>query len=564
MKYLLFFLFFPFLLLAQKEYPKDYFRSPLDIPLFLAGNFGELRYNHFHTGLDFKTNQKEGLKVYAAADGYVSRIKISAFGYGKAIYITHPNGFTTVYGHLSKANSIIESYIKATHYKEQAYEIEMFPQPEEFPIKLGDIIAFSGNTGGSGGPHLHFEFRDTPTEKIINPMLFGFNTKIIDTKLPVMTSLVVYPIDKNGIVNESQIPILINVSLQKNKSYLAEKVVAAGKIGFGISAYDLYDFNYSKNGLYNVQTFLNGTPNFGYQFDTFGFDETRFVNALLDYPRLMKTGMRVQKLFMKNPYPFSPIRTDESNGILNVLPNITNNYRIELADFNNNKITVNIPIEYSTLAAKILNSDKKTNYYLKSQNDASYKKDNVSVFVPAKSFYEDLYLNFEVKNDTLTFQDDTVALQNAITITFQNDKVTETERLKMFIATIDGTKLRYNNTKIKGKEFITYTKNLGQFVLAKDTVAPSIAILNFKEGTLLKKQTNIQLKIADLISGIKEYKGFLNGKWVLFEYDYKTKKITHELDSDFLIEGRNDLKIEVVDNVGNSTIFDTYFFYKKL
>ena len=178
MKFFIFLFLFSSSLFAQTEYPKDYFSPPLDIPMQLSGNFGELRPNHFHAGFDLKTMQKEGLKVYAIADGYVSRIKISTFGNGKAIYITHPNGFTSVYGHLQSGNGAIENYIKKNHYKEKSFEIEMFLKPEELVVKKGQVIAFSGNTGASEGPHLHFEIRDTKTEKVINPMFFGFDKNI--------------------------------------------------------------------------------------------------------------------------------------------------------------------------------------------------------------------------------------------------------------------------------------------------------------------------------------------------------------------------------------------------
>lgn len=170
MKILRILLFFYTPFFAQTTYPTTYFKSPLLIPMQLSGNFGELRNNHFHSGLDYKTNQKEGLPVLAAADGYVSRIKISTFGYGKAIYINHSNGYTTVYGHLQKANGAIESYIKKSQYDQKSFEIEQFPMAKELQVKQGDTIAWSGNTGGSEGPHLHFEFRDTQTENIINPL----------------------------------------------------------------------------------------------------------------------------------------------------------------------------------------------------------------------------------------------------------------------------------------------------------------------------------------------------------------------------------------------------------
>lgn len=548
---------------AQNNYPKDYFKSPLDIPLYLSGSFGELRNNHFHTGLDFKTQQKEGLNVYASADGYISRIKISTFGYGKAIYITHPNGFTTVYGHLKKASGRIEAFIRENHYKEETYEIEMFPGPDELLVKQGEIIALSGNSGGSGGPHLHFEFRDTESEKPINPMLFGFDALVKDTKLPQVNTLMVYPIGDNSIVNQSQRPLALNLSLQKDGSYLSEKVLVNGKVGFGISAYDMFDFNYNKNGVFRVASFLNGKTAFDYEFNTFAFDESRYINALLDFYRYKKMGVRIQKLFMTNPYPLSIIKTDENFGIIDVKPNLANAYRIEVSDFNNNKVVVNVPIQYSPLVANVPRDIKTTNYFLKANNDNIYKKDNISVFVPAGTFYEDFYLNFDVRDDTLTFHDESIAVHNNFTVTIENNKFTPAEKEKMFIASVEGKKLGYNATKVKDSVFTTYTKNLGVFTLARDTIAPRISPVNIPEGKWLSKQWSIQLTISDNLSGIKSYNGYLNGKWILFEYDYKTKKITHEFDDNFILEGRNDLKVVVSDNVGNSTIFETHFFRSK-
>jgi murein DD-endopeptidase MepM/ murein hydrolase activator NlpD len=240
MKAIYFLLLFATVVSAQNQYPKDYFRPPLDIPMQLSGNFGELRPNHFHAGFDFKTNQKEGLNVYAAADGYVSRIKISTVGYGKAIYITHANGYTTVYGHLQKAVGLIQDKIIALQYAEKRYDVEAYFKPGELTVKKGEIIAISGNTGGSEGPHLHFEFRDNKTEKIINPLFFGLDLK--DTKKPIVSNLLVYPIDNNSVVNESKRPVLLSLSLQKDGTYLSEKVLANGRIGFGINA----NFNFSR------------------------------------------------------------------------------------------------------------------------------------------------------------------------------------------------------------------------------------------------------------------------------------------------------------------------------
>lgn len=553
-----FLFFFAFTAVAQTTYPKDYFRSPLDIPMQLSGNFGEFRPNHFHAGFDFKTMQKEGLNIYAVADGYVSRIKISTVGNGKTIYINHPNGFTSVYAHLQKSLGKIEEYIKKAHYKEQAYEIELFPNPEDLIVKKGDTIALSGNTGGSEGPHLHFEFRDTQTEKVINPYFFGFDSFMKDTKKPQISSLVVYPINENSVVNQSKRPVNLNLSLMADGSYLSQKVLAKGRIGFGIQSYDVFDFSYDKYGLFKVQTFLNGSPSFGYQLDTFSFDETKYINAFIDFYKYKKTKQRIQKLFMQNPYPLSIIRSDLNYGIIEVSSNFTNLYRIEVSDFYGNTTSVSIPIQYAVDEAKITEEVVKTPYLLKAKTDTNFEKDNGSVFFPAGTFYDDFYLDLDVKDNVMTVHNDLVAVNNAFQVTIIDSSAVNDE--KTFIASLKENKLSYNSTKRKENTFTTYTKKLGQFILAKDTIAPKISIAKPIEGKWLSNQKTIQLTISDALSGIKSYNGFLNGQWVLFEYENKTNTITHYFDDGIVAEGKNDLKVVVTDNVGNSTIFETQFF----
>jgi hypothetical protein len=545
---------------AQNEYPKDYFKAPLDIRLSLSGSFGELRSNHFHAGLDFKTNRKEGLNVYAAADGYVSRIKISSYGYGKAIYVTHPNGFTTVYGHLSQATGAIQDYIKKSHYKEKSFEIELFLRPDELIVKQGEVIALSGNSGGSGGPHLHFEVRDTNSEKPINPMLFGFDVLIKDTRDPIVSTLMAYPIGENSEVNKSQEPLAINFVKQADGSFIADKVLVNGAVGFGISAYDMFDFNYNKNGTYDVQSFLNGKPSFGYQFNSFAFDESRYINALLDFSRLKKTGVRVQRLFMNNPFPLSIIKSDKNNGVIAVKPNITNTYRIEVRDFNTNKVVIHIPIQYAPLVAETPSKLIKTPYFLAVNNDNMYKKDNISVFAEAGVFYEDFYVNFDVQNDTLTFHDGTVGVHKNFKVSIDNNSLTEAQKKKTFIASTNGKRKSYNSTKVKDSTFTTWTKNLGKFYLQQDTTAPKVRAVNIAEGQWMTAQKTIDFVISDDLSGIDTYNGYINGNWILFDYDYKKNRITYEFDNEFLTDGRNEFKVEVTDNVGNSTTFETHFF----
>lgn len=559
MRFLLFCILYCGTFIAQNNYPKDYFSPPLDIPMQLSGNFGELRPNHFHAGFDFKTQQKEGLKVYASAEGYVSRIKISTFGNGKTIYITHPNGYTSVYAHLQKAVGTIEDYITKTHYKEQAFEIEMYLKPGELPIKKGEWIALSGNTGASEGPHLHFEIRDSKTEFIINPMLFGFDSGVKDTKKPTISGLYVYPLTTNTIVNKSQRPILLNYSIQKDGTFLADKVVANGAIGFGIITDDYDDVSFNKNGVFSVNSFLNGKPSFGYQFDTYSFDDMRYVNALIDYSKYKKTQQRVQKLFMKNKYGLPFIKTDELKGQITPVPNLDEQYRIEVADFFGNKTLVTVPIQYDATTAIIPSQPIASNYFVKAAKDNIFEKENVSVFFPAGTFYDDFPLNFDVKNKVLYLHDDTVPAHTNFTITITDSQFSKEQCEKMFIGRLEGDKISFNSTYKKDSIFSTKVKTLGKYKLVSDTIAPKVFMVKSIEGKWIT-QDSIQLQISDVGSGIKSYNGYLNGQWVLFEYDNKTNKITHKFNDEFLLEGANELKVIVIDNVGNSTTFETRFF----
>lgn len=556
MRQFLFLLFCLPVLGQNNSYPKDYFRPPLDIPMQLSGNFGELRANHFHTGYDFRTQQKEGFAVRAVADGYISRIKISSYGYGRAIYIDHPNGYTTLYGHLQRGYGKVEAYIKAEQYKQQSFEIEVFPKPGELPVFKGDTIALSGNTGGSEGPHLHFEFRDTKTEKIINPAFFGFELK--DTRPPNVTGLMAYPVGSGASVNQSFKPILLGLSQQPDGTYLAQKIKASGKVGFGIIATDQDNVSWANNGVFKVQSFVNGSPSFGYQFEQLAFDEGRYLNALIDFPRFKRSGQRVQRLFMPSVYPLSIIKTGPDAGLLDIKPEFSSLFRVEVSDFYNNKTTINVPIDFDASAPTPAAEAPKTGYALRAAVDNNYELGNWNVFFPAATFYEDFSLNLKLDGDTLTVQDDYTPVHANFRVSVKDAAATMTD--KTYIASVSGKRLAYNATKFKDGVFTTYTKNLGAFTLAKDTIAPRISIAKSIEGKWITSQKSLSLTISDDASGIKTYSGYLNGKWVLFEYDHKTRRITHYFDPAFLNEGENHLKVVVTDSVGNSAIFETHFF----
>ncbi|MGL5111242.1 MAG: M23 family metallopeptidase [Flavobacterium sp.] len=553
-------LFFCGVLGAQNQYPKDYFRSPLDIPMQLSGNFGELRPNHFHAGLDYKTQQREGLFVYAAADGYVSRIKISTFGNGKTIYITHPNGFTTVYAHLQSAFGVIQEYIKQRQYDEKAFEVEIFLKPNELMVSKGDVIGLSGNSGASEGPHLHFEIRDSKTEFIINPLLFGFDAQLKDTKKPLISAVYAFPLDGKTSVNQSFRPVPINLKLQPDGTYLADPVLANGSIGFGIIATDSDNVSFNANGVFKVQSFYNGSPTYGYQFDTYSFDEMRYINALIDYGRYKKSKQRVQRLFRAVPFDLSIIAADQKNGAISVVPNLQGTYRIEVSDFFNNTTTVTIPVGYDRKPVVVPKEAAPSNYFIKAKKEYIFEKDNWTVTFPANTFYDDFDLNFTIAGKVITIHEDTVPVHANFTIQAHDSIHSEIDLEKLFVGRIEAGRVTYNPTYRKGRVLATKVKTLGDYALFLDTVPPSISILKPLENKVVTSKDVIQLKINDALSGIKSYNAFVNEQWILMEYDNKTKLLTHTISDGKIAEGLNNLKVIVVDQMGNSSTFESRFY----
>ncbi|TRZ43816.1 M23 family metallopeptidase [Robertkochia solimangrovi] len=545
---------------AQSSYPTDAFAPPLDIPIVLAGNFGELRSNHFHAGLDIKTEQREGLKVHASATGYISRIKIQHYGYGKAIYIQHPNGYTSVYAHLQKFAPEVEAYIKKLQYEKQSYEVEAFPKPSDLRVEQGDIIAYSGNTGGSAGPHLHFEIRDG-AQKPINPLFFGFDVK--DTEAPRVLGIFAFPLSEDASVNHSGNTMQLQLLDQHDGTFITQKVNATGTIGFGVNTYDRQDLAFNKNGAYTVRLTVNGTPNFGYSFNTFSFGESSYINTMIDYDRYTSKNERVQKLFLE---PYNKLKiydTNINNGLVKIEEGQFYKIMLEVSDFMGNTSTVIIPVEGKKETITDPKKEEKTEYYLLCNRDNMYATEKATVFFPDGTFYHNFYLNLKEENGVVKVHSDNLPVKNRYTLSIKDASVPETERRQTFIAHLnDNGTLSYQNTYRKGDVYSTRTKSLGSFTLAKDTTAPVVRPANFRDGQWLTNYNFLKIKISDDLSGISSYDGYIDGKWVLMEYEYKDNSLSFNFD-DLHFEGtKHTLEVRVKDNVGNSTIFKADFYRK--
>ncbi len=547
---------------AQSKYPQNYFRAPLDIPLVLSGTFGELRSNHFHSGLDIKTQQVEGKKVYTTAKGYVSRIKIAHWGYGKALYITHPNGYTSVYGHLQKFSPRIEAFIKKKQYEKESFEIEVFPTASEIQIATGEIVAYSGNSGGSGGPHLHFEIRDG-NSRPLNPMFFGIDIK--DTKKPSIKSIYAYPIDEGSHINQSSKKVKLRLIPKQSGDYTVESIEAFGRIGFGINTFDRQDLASNTNGVFNIQTFFNGNKNLELAFNRFSFSETKHLNRLIDYEFYAKNKSRIQKLFVENNNPLSLYKDVEDNGHITVLDSTSSIYKIRIKDFKDNEVWVTIPIKGKFENNMEPNYVDATQYFVVNNEAKTFAKDNVSVYIPQNTFYDNTYLDFDVIGDTLKMHEPIIPVLKSFSITYDISNYNESDKNKLFIARLVGTYKKYTiytYTTKKGNKLTAKTKTLGKYFLTADTKKPTIKPVNFNDGKWLSKFRYLKVKLSDDLSGVRNYRATVNGKWILMEYDAKKQVLTHDFNDNIVTDTKNNLKIIVTDYVGNSTTFEATFFRK--
>jgi len=545
---------------SQKDMPTDYFKNPLEIPLVLSGNFGELRSNHFHSGLDIKTQQREGIPIYAPADGYVSRIKISLFGYGKALYIKHPNGYSTVYAHLQKYAGAIQDHVKEYQYQKETFTFELFPEANQFLVKKGNLIGYTGNSGSSGGPHLHFEIRDA-SSRPMNPMLFGI--EISDSIKPIINSVFAYPLSEDAQINQSQNPLKLRLILQKDGSYKTENIIAFGKIGFGLSAHDQQNGASNKNGVYQIKTTYNGAERFNVLFEKFSFAETRYLNRYIDYAYFKTNRSRVQKLFRQPNNPLSIIKGENEFGYINVQEDYTSLYTIDVTDFKNNSVSISIPIKGEKLDILKSREDTKTDDFLFSDQANSFTKGKFSVYIPANSLYENTYLDIKVKGDTLKLHKNVIPLHKSMTITADISNYKDIDKDKLFIGRLNYKGVPYyNTTNRKGDKLIANTKVFGSYVLVSDTTAPIIKPVNFSNKKWISKNKTLKIKIEDKLSGVSTYRATINGKFILMEYNYKKDVLTYDFDDNIISESENNLKLIVVDNVGNNTTFEATFFRK--
>lgn len=567
MKSRLFFLFFCVIHLGFSQtsstLPQDYFKSPLNIPLYLAGNFGELRSNHFHSGLDLKTRQRTGLEVKASAQGYVSRVKKALYGYGNVIYIKHPNGYTTVYGHLKEFAPKIRKYVRQQQYKQEKNNIELFPNKTDLPVAQGEVIALSGQSGGAAGPHVHFEIRNE-MEHPMNPLSFGFHIK--DHRAPSIYGLYVYPTGGNSAVNRSAKRQKLSLYKQKDGSYKSEKITAYGKLGFGIDALDHMDGSHNTDGLYQIQTSLNGAPRFELTFDRFSFTNSRYINRYIDYGYYKKHKKRIQKLFVQPNNKVDAQRQSTDKGYIQLKAGFDYKYKIVLKDYAGNKTIIRVPItaEKTPQTDIVEAKPDSTAYFAHTKKSTVFDLQYHDIYIPKGALYEDTYLDIEDQPGKVKVHHYTTPLHKKITIGFDASPYSQKDREKLYVARITPWGAKYYSDTYKDKTRITTkTRTFGTYTLASDTTPPTIKPVNFHQDQWKSNAAFLKLKIKDHQSGISAYRGTINGKFIVLEYDYKSGIIKYDFSDQVADQTENKLKVIVTDKVGNSSTYKATFYRKE-
>lgn len=547
----------PCIIISQDKYPENYFSKPVEIPLILSGSFGELRSNHFHSGIDIKTQSKQGLNIVSSADGYVSRIKIAHGGFGKAIYVNHKNGYTTVYGHLKKFNTEIENYIKKIQYRRESYEVDVYLNENTLNVYKNQIIAFSGNTGGSSGPHLHYEIRRTSNQKPLNPLLFGMEVK--DTRRPEIKDLFIYnDVDTNF---NNLTANKLKLTKLNDSVFNSNEININGLTGFGINVIDKQDLANNKNGVYKISTYYNDQLVNSILYDGFLFEESILINTLIDYKYYLNNKERIIKLF-RSPGNTLSFYENLNNGLINKTKGYSE-FKIKISDIKNNNTYVIIPLNSEN---KLIQQNKKVkskikyNKLINNDLESNFNIENYQISIPKNTFLKNVNLLIELKNDSLKVINPTIPVFKNIKIVFPN----YFDKKGNYLANMDQNNNEYFITsKLNSKNnFETKTKRLGTFFIKNDSVVPLIKSLSFKKGDWISNKNEIKFKILDKETGIKKYRGSINGKWVLFEYEYKKDEISYSFDQYYIKKSRNEVEIYVEDMVGNINILKTSFYRK--
>lgn len=550
---------------AQERFPQ--YGSPLDIPIYLSATFGELRPNHLHAGIDIKTQGVEGKKVYAVADGYISRIGVSPYGYGNVLYITHYDGFTSVYAHLQRFSGEIARYVKEYQYKHKKFASQIYPDADMFPVKRGDLIAYAGNSGGSGGPHLHFEIRHTLSEKPVNPMYFGY--KIEDKVKPLIQGVAVYPLGDASTLEGGIKPMYFDVTNENGSYSLKDRsfVYANGEVSFGIRTFDQVGTSTNKNGPYLYELYLDDVLAFQVEADSFSYSEPRYVNSLLDYRRYKQKKSSYVRTETDSFNKLQMIK--KRNGIVVVEEGDTVNVHFKVSDYAGNNSSIQFMLVGSAPVEVERPARRRSEYFVKADGtlNADITIEDFSVSMERGTLFRDEWIQTGQRDEKgccsriYRFGTDEMTTFKNYSVSIQPEEKWMSEAKKMYVAYIDSKgKVSSIGGHLKNGRMVTETRNMGEFTIKIDSIAPKVSASNFKDGQSVSKLSSLRFKITDDMTGIETYDIYLDGVWVLGKYDAKNALLYYEIDEK-MKKGTNDMKVVVTDGVGNQKIMNVKVVY---
>jgi murein DD-endopeptidase MepM/ murein hydrolase activator NlpD len=540
---------------TPKNYPKGYFAWPVGAKVAIAANFGELRPNHYHMGLDCKTEKKQNMPILAAADGYIARIKIEPYGFGRAIYINHPNGLTTLYAHLNDFYPELEAYIKKEQYRIKSWK-GIFDIPAgTLPVTKGKFIAYSGNTGGSQGPHLHFEIRDTKTDKVLNPLLFGF--AIPDNVPPDVLRLAMY--DRCISVYE-QSPKFLTLKKINGVYTTTQALVTANtdKLSFAITAYDRYTGSTNQNGIYEAGLYDNEQPVVGFQLDSISYDETRYLNAHIDHKLRSSGGPFIQHLSRLPGYTISPYKEIGGDGVISIDDDSVHQIKIEVKDADGNTSIIKFavqrgPVKADKPAVDSLGMFRQRNFHPGFVN--IFENSNISFYLPENALYDSIRFTYReviTKTGPAIFQlhNGNIPVHSYFPVKIKGP-ANNPYYNKMVMFQYWNGKTNYARADPEGDWYKARFRSFGNFTLLTDTMAPTVAPVGFRDGMNCAKLKRLAFVILDNTEELINFTATLDGNWLRFSND-KGRTFIYDFDEN-CAPGEHELKISVEDCVGNRT-----------
>jgi len=522
---------------------------PLEIPLRYSGTYGELRPNHFHAGVDLKTQGREGFPVYAVEDGFLSRIKVETGSYGKVVYLDHPElNKTTVYAHLNRFSPKIQNYIKGEQYLHQTYEIQRYLRPTQITVKKGEIIGYSGNTGNSFGPHLHFEVRDRESEEPMNPLQFGLEAK--DNDPPTIQGLYLYESEEPQVVTtfENRTMIALKTVKERIQYSATDTIRVQGYYSFGIQSFDRLDLSANKNGWYRLELKRNDSLISELTIDRFNFTENPLINRSIDYHFYETSNNRVLLTTKEASNPLGFFKNSPSTELFKAEVGKIDYWKLTLSDYSGNTSSIDwttkgvegvkkltIPFGNSTINQTV------NNQFLEAQ-----------LIAIENSIYSMEGLDFQLTGDTLSIEPKEVLVRNPLLLQIIPKEIKQKPSWVSyaFFGQIGKKETKFIR-KVESDTLSVTLRNTGDFHFAYDSIAPVVTPRNFSSGQAINGYRYLEIEAEDKETGIKSFEGYLDGQWVLFEHEPKQNRFTFDTSDILLIPGVHTLEFEVEDLLGN-------------